>query len=177
VSIRIRPEESADRAAVQNLIRAAFASADQPSAPVVEVGLTEELRLDPGWIPGLTLVADRDAIVVGQVTSSYGELDDANRTRMVGIGPVAVLPAEQGAGIGSLLMRAVVDAADAAGESALVLLGSPDFYGRFGFVAASEVGIESPDPSWGRYFQALPLSAHRPGMTGRFRYAAPFDSL
>ena len=59
----------------------------------------------------------------------------------------------------------------------IVLLGSPDFYGRFGFVAASWVGIDAPDPAWGRYFQVLPLAAHDARMVGRFRYPAPFEGL
>ena len=75
------------------------------------------------------------------------------------------------------MVRAVIERADAGGEPAIVLLGSPDFYGRFGFIAACDLGIESPDPAWGKYFQARALTAHDPAMVGRYRYAAPFDGL
>jgi len=177
VSVLIRPEAQADRTAVQALIGLAFGSVDRAAGPIVEVGLNDELRSDPGWIPELTLVAEQDGRIVGQLTSSYGELDDDRRTRLVGVGPVAVLPDRQGQGIGSLLMQSLIDAADASGERALILLGSPDFYGRFGFVPASDLQIQAPDPKWGKYFQALPLRTHDPRVTGRFRYAAPFDNL
>ena len=177
MSVLIRPEEQADRTAVQALIGAAFGSGDRATGPIVEVGLNDELRRDPGWIPELTLVAEQYGRIVGQLTCSFGELDDDRRTRLVGVGPVAVLPGRQGEGIGSLLMRSLIDAADARGERALILLGSPDFYGRFGFVPATDLQIGAPDPEWGKYFQALALRAHDPGVTGRFRYAAPFANL
>jgi len=183
---RIRPETPADVPAVQALIAAAFAPADHDGGPVVEEVLNDALRRDPDWIPQWSLVAKMHqeivgGEIVGQVTSSYGVLvhpDPAvpNR-RIVALGPVAVLPAKQGTGIGSELVRAVIERVDAAGEPAIVLLGSPDFYGRFGFVAASSVEIDPPEPSWGRYFQVRTLTAHDPGVVGRFRYAAPFQGL
>ena len=88
-----------------------------------------------------------------------------------------MLPSHQRTGIGSTMMRRLIAAADAAGEPAIVLLGSPDFYGRFGFVAASEIGIEAPDPAWGKYFQVRRLTAYdrgpgRPVPTTRRRSGA-----
>jgi putative acetyltransferase len=74
------------------------------------------------------------------------------------------------------LMHAVLGAADALDEPFVALLGDPDFYRRFGFVPSTEVGIVSPDPAWGRYFQVRALSAYRP-MTGVFAYAEPFNRL
>lgn len=179
MTVLVRPEEPADAAAVQELIAAAFPTIDGAAGGVVaEVGLNDELRRDPAWIPGLCLVAVRDDRLIGQVTSSHGTLTDpvGHTRRLVGIGPVAVLPAEQGAGVGRALLTTVIDRARAAGEGALVLLGDPAFYGRFGFRPAAEVGIAAPDPAWGEYFQALVLRADDP-LTGRFRYAAPFDRL
>lgn len=181
MTLRIRPEMPADVPAVQALIAAAFAPADHDGGPVVEEVLNDALRRDPGWIVRWTLVAEADSEIVGQVTASYGVLEHPDSTvpdrRIVAVGPVAVLPSRQRTGIGSELLQAVIEGADAAGEPAVVLLGSPDFYGRFGFVAASSVGIDAPDPAWGRYFQVLPLAAHDARMVGRFRYAAPFEGL
>ena len=59
----------------------------------------------------------------------------------------------------------------------VVLLGDPGYYGRFGFVAGTSIGITPPEPAWGRHFQARPLHAWRPDLAGAFRYAAPFDEL
>ncbi|MFE6650413.1 GNAT family N-acetyltransferase, partial [Nocardioides sp. NPDC057772] len=132
------------------------------------------LRVDPRWVPELSLVAEMDGEVVGHVVATRGEL--AGRPTL-GIGPVSVSPDRQRDGVGSALMHAVLGGADAMGEPVVVLLGSPDYYGRFGFVRASSLGIEAPDPAWGDYFQARPLAAYEPGLRGAFRYAAPFDRL
>ncbi|MBD4381984.1 GNAT family N-acetyltransferase, partial [Xanthomonas citri pv. citri] len=70
----------------------------------------------------------------------------------MGVGPVAVDPAKQGEGIGSRLMTALVERATDAGQPALVLLGDPEFYSRFGFVPASRLGIAG-EPEWGAFFQ------------------------
>ena len=176
--MQIRPEHAADRAAVQALIAAAFAPAEPTGRPVAEAVLNDELRQDPAYAPELSLVAELAGEIVGQVTSSYGLLvGPVGEQRMVGVGPVSVLPRWQGQGIGSGLMLALIAAAERAGEPALVLLGSPEFYGRFGFVAAADVRIDAPDPAWGRYFQVRTLTAFDEQMVGRYHYSAPFDSL
>jgi len=179
--MQIRVAAPADETAVQRVIEAAFAHDEPTGEPVVEALLNDRLRRDPGYVPELTLVADRDGAVVGGVSSSYGVLVHPDPAvadrRILAIGPVSVRPDQQGRGVGSALVRAVIAAADAAGEPAIVLLGSPGFYGRFGFVTAADVGIEPPDPGWGEHFQVRTLATYSPVMTGRFRYGAPFDGV
>src|SRR6478752_1702239 len=109
MNLLIRPEALADRPAVRAIIEAAFRPAEPTPRPVVEAVLNDELWLDPDFAPTLTLVAERDGEVIGQVTSSYGLLiDEQNQRRVIGVGPVSVLPGRQGAGVGSALMRALV---------------------------------------------------------------------
>jgi predicted N-acetyltransferase YhbS len=43
------------------------------------------------------------------------------------------------------------------------------------FVAATELAVVSPDPTWGTYFQARRLTDGAP--RGQFRYAAPLNQL
>jgi putative acetyltransferase len=178
VTVRVRPEDPADAPAVQAIIGDAFPEVD---GVVIEVGLNDELRRDPDRIPELCLVAERDGALVGQVTCSYGVLTDPARgapvRRLVGIGPVAVRPADQGTGVGRALMTDLIERVTRAGELALVLLGDPDFYGRFGFRPAAEAGIAAPDPAWGGHFQALRLAPDAPPLNGHFAYAAPFGRL
>jgi len=178
VTLRIRPEEPGDVPAVQAIIGAAFPDVD---GVVVEVGLNDELRRDHAWIPGLSLVAELDGRVVGQVTSSRGVLagptGDRPDRQPVGVGPVSVLPSEQRAGVGRALMTDLIARATRAGEPALVLLGDPAFYRRFGFRPAADAGIRPPDPGWEVHFQALVLRDVHPPLSGRFSYAAPFGRL
>ena len=62
-------------------------------------------------------------------------------------------------------------------EPLVCLLGDPGYYRRFGFVPASQLGIQAPDESWGGHFQALVLLPPRTSMSGRFSYAEAFDRV
>ena len=93
-----------------------------------------------------------------------------------GVGPIGVLPDHQAKGIGSALMNALLSAADAQDVPLVVLLGSPEYYGRFGFRPAVDLGVMPPEPTWGSAFQARPLRADTPSVAGPFEYAPAFSS-
>lgn len=173
----IRRERQGDAEAIRAIAAAAFRAAEH-SAPPVESGgdpgeatLISWLRADPAWIPELSLVAFDDDEIIGHVVATRAHVDSAPA---LGIGPVSVIPEQQGAGIGSALMHAVLGAADARGETLVGLLGEPRFYSRFGFVPASATAVASPETAWGDYFQIRTLSDYD-GQGGTFRYAGPFD--
>jgi putative acetyltransferase len=73
-------------------------------------------------------------------------------------------------------MNALLDAADAEAVPLVVLLGSPQYYERFGFRSGVELGLIPPDPNWGSAFQARPLRAYAPHIGGPFQYAPAFSS-
>lgn len=168
----VRREVAEDRAAVAAVTSAAFAV--QGGEEPVETRLLRALRRDAGWIPALSMVALGDEDVVGHVVCTRGHVGDLDA---LGLGPISVLPAWQGRGVGTALMHAIIGAADAAGEPLIALLGDPGFYGRFGFVPASRLGIEAPDPAWGEHFQARALTDCPSRVAGAFRYAAPFADV
>jgi putative acetyltransferase len=166
--VLIRRETPADVDPIRAVHRAAF---PEP----VEAGLVDALRADVGWLPALSLVAE-DSGVVGHVVCTRAWVGTgADRAPALGLGPLGVLPERQGTGVGSALMHAVIAAAEALDESVVVLLGHLDYYPRFGFRPAVEVGITPPDPAWGNHFQARVLSPAAPA--GAFEYAAPFQAL
>lgn len=140
----------------------------------LERELLRGLRVDDSVIDELTFVAELEGTVVGHVVCSRGSIADAPA---VGLGPIAVAPDLQRQGIGAALLMAVVASADRLGEAAIVLLGDPDYYGFFGFVPASRLGIGSPGPWSDAYFQVLPLRAWKPATAGKFRYAPAFERL
>jgi predicted N-acetyltransferase YhbS len=175
----VRRERPVDHDAVRMLHRAAFRTdpvtgATRAPDDVPEARLTDQLREDAGFLAHLSLVAVEDDVVVGHVIGTRGWLEPLG-VPAVGIGPVGVLPAAQGRGTGTVLVHALLAVAEAAGERLVVLLGSPDYYRRFGFVASTEVGVGAPDASWGRHFMARWLA--EPRSPGTFRYAEPFDRL
>jgi putative acetyltransferase len=169
----IRREERADHDAVHRAHLAAFPTP-------LESDLLDALRADPGWLPRLSLVAEIDGGVVGHAVATRAWLETTHpetapreSTPALGIGPLGVLPERQRDGVGSALMHAVIAAAEALDETLLGLLGNPAYYRRFGFQVAGELGVLSPDPTWGGYFQARRLRGRT--TTGTFRYAAAFN--
>jgi putative acetyltransferase len=166
--MRVRRERPADHDAVRALHVAAFAPSE------VEARLTDELREDAGFLPYLSLVAVDGGEVVGHVLATRGWLEPFG-TPVLGLGPLGVRPERQRSGVGTVLVHALVAVAEAADERLVALLGSPDYYRRFGFVPATDLGISAPDSAWGEHFQVRHLNG--PPVTGAFRYAEPFSRL
>ena len=165
----IRRETESDRAAIFAVQDAAFATAAHASGREAE--LVEALRAGEDWVPQLSLVAEVDGKVAGHVVCSYGRLASE---RVLGLGPIGVEPSLHGKGLGSALMHAVIAAADARDEPAIILLGDPGYYGRFGFVPAGRHGIVPQDPDWTPAFQVRTLANWREELRGRYEYAPAF---
>ncbi|MFG2924600.1 GNAT family N-acetyltransferase [Streptomyces sp. NPDC048305] len=169
----IRRETPEDVPAVRAVTTAAFAGPENPVP--VEVPLLDELRVSGGWLSALSLVALGDSDeVVGHVVCTRGHV---GTTPALGLGPLSVHPGHQGRGVGIALVHTVLGAADALEEPLVALLGSPAYYGRFGFRTSTDHGIIAPDPAWGEYFQVRPLNAYDAALRGIFAYAAPFERL
>jgi putative acetyltransferase len=154
----IRVEQPIDIDQIHELHRMAF---DGPA----EAELVDAIRSGPDFLPELSLVAvTDDGSILGHVLVSRVVLEAADpqvaRTDALALAPIAVLPPHQGRGIGMALMRAVLDAADARDEPMMIVVGSPTFYGRFGFVPAADLGITGPYERVGDAFQVRP----KPGL-------------
>ncbi len=169
----LRQEDPADREAIHAVHTAAFGKYDKP---VVEAKLVDELREDGDLLGALSIVAERDGEVVGHVCCSPGRIGTAAEAS-VGLGPLGVLPRYHASGVGSALMHAVLGAGDALGYGAVVLLGDPRYYSRFGFVLAGSLGITPQTPEWAQHFQVRTLHAYTSGLKGEFRYSPAFDRL
>ncbi len=167
----VRRELPADAAAVLAVHTAAFGGGRED---VAEARLVEGLRADGDAVPALSLVATMDGDVVGHVMCSRAGVDGRPA---LGLGPLGVLPAFQGRGVGRALMHGVIAAADTLDEQAVVLLGDPSYYQRFGFELAEPVGLLPPDPGWAPHFQVRRLSAWDGSLRGTFRYAPAFQRL
>lgn len=123
--LRLTDLAQAPVADVETLLDAAF-GADRRARTAYR------LREGAAALPGLSFAAWHDARLVGTLQSWPVALTGADGDDLlVMVGPVAVRPDAQGGGIGTALMDALVAAASA--QDALMMIGDPDYYGRWGF--------------------------------------------
>lgn len=86
------------------------------------------------------------------------------------LGPLAVDPTAGGCGIGSALMQHAIAEAKRLGHGAILLVGDPEYYGRFGFTAEKTTELSMPGPFEKRRFLALELKVgHLDGAQGILR--------
>lgn len=138
--MHLEPAGAADSADIDFLLDAAF-------GPDRRARTAYRLREGVEPYRGLSLVAREHGRLVGSIQCWPCELwDGASAHDITLLGPVAVAPDLQGTGLGKQLMRASLEAAAACGHDALVLIGDPEYYGRFGFIAAPTAGWAVPGP-------------------------------
>jgi putative acetyltransferase len=130
--MRVRPETDADRAAIRAVNEAAF---DSPA----EADIVDALRAK--GVELVSLVAERDGAVLGHILFSTVSLVGHGGLKLMGLGPMAVLPLEQRNGIGSALVGEGLRRCKQLGAQAVVVVGHPRYYPRFGFAAAGRYGI------------------------------------
>ncbi len=162
--ITIRPERPGDEATIHRLTEAAFR--DMPFSEGDEQHLVDALRRDGDL--ALSLVAEDAARIVGHVAFSRVTIGDGTPD-WYDLGPVSVWPELHKQGIGSALILHGIATLRAGGAAGIVLLGSPDYYRRFGFRHEPQLRYPGPPPE---YFQCLVLRGNLP--EGEVTYAPAF---
>jgi putative acetyltransferase len=167
--LEIRAERSGDEDAIRAIHDAAFGETD-------EGRIVDRQRATSGHDARLSLVAEVDGAIVGHCLLSRCPVEGAG-LEVLALGPIAVRPDRQGHGIGGSLVRAAVAEAERRGSPAVVLLGHPTYYPRFGFEPARPLGLEAPaawpDAAW----MACRLSGWFGGVRGVVRYPEAFEPL
>jgi len=128
------------------------------------------IRNDMPWLNALSfgMVAE-DGALVGSLQSWPVALtrEDGAQTPLIMIGPVAVAPSLQRTGHGRMMMDAVVAAARAHATEPLMMIGDPEYYGRFwGFSAEGTRGWDAPGPFEPRRLLALSVDGRPIGGSG-----------
>jgi putative acetyltransferase len=162
----IREREPADDEAIRRLNDAAFGGP-------IEGRIVEELR--NARLAVIELVAVEAGEIVGHILFSalkvtFGE----EMIPTLALAPMAVLPGRQRHGIGSELVRRGLALARQREWWAVIVLGHPDYYPRFGFSAALAKPLAAPYS--GEAFMALELvPGALSGAGGRVVYPPAFD--
>lgn len=118
---------------------------------------SEKLRRGRKPAEGLALVArDKDERLIGTVRLWNVKLGERGRSALL-LGPLAVEPSVKCGGIGSALMREAIAEARRLGHGAILLVGDPEYYERFGFTARKTGDLAMPGPFERHRFLALEL--------------------
>lgn len=129
----IRPAAAADWDAIHVVETAAFGRPD-------EADLVDALRADGDAL--VELVAEEGGAIVGHIL--FSPLATDTGAAFAALAPVAVAPGRQKDGLGGALILAGLDACRAKGIAAVILLGHPDYYPRFGFSAEAARTVKAP---------------------------------
>ena len=163
---QIRLELPDDEVAVRETNEQAFGTS-------TEATIVDRLRGSPDSISLVAAIADR---VVGHILFTPISIEPAASIRVAGLAPMAVRPENQRTGIGSQLVRAGLEQCRQRGYSAVVVVGHPEFYPRFGFVQAWTRGLKCEFPVRDEVFMALELNTGAlADVRGLVRYRPEFS--
>jgi putative acetyltransferase len=169
----IRPAAEGDAAAIRTIHLEAFGGP-------AEADLVDALRSTPQFIPELSLVAaTAQGEALGHLLLTRVEVHGAaGVSPALALAPMGVRPSVQRQAIGSALVREGIHRARSLGHSAIIVLGHPAYYPRFGFVPARARGLDCQWPCPDEAFMVLELaSGALEHVRGRVVYADPFQAL
>ena len=135
--VKVRQENQSDAKAIAVVNRSAFGGE-------AEAQLVAVVRQSKSFIPELSLVAEVGERLAGHILLFHSHLDrQGKQVEVLALAPMSVVPSQSHRGIGSSLLEAALDKAASLGHKAIVVIGHPDYYRRFGFEPASKWGIRS----------------------------------
>jgi putative acetyltransferase len=106
----------------------------------------------------VSLVAEDRGAIVGHVAISPVSICDGSTGWYI-LGPISVVPDRQGLGIGSQLVKQALTELCKLATAGCVLVGNPNYYGRFGFKPEPALVLPGVPPE---YFQAISFGTDIP---------------
>ena len=171
----IRLERKEEYRDVESLVRESFWNVYRPGC--LEHYVLNQLRNDPAFVPELDFVMEKDGRVIGQnmFMRAVIKADDGRNIPIMTMGPICIASDLKRQGYGRCLLDYSLEQARKLGCGALCIEGNIGFYGKSGFVFASEKGIRYhglPDGADASFFLCTELiPGYLDGITGE--YAPP----
>lgn len=160
----IREERQGDIERIREVNLAAFETS-------AEADLVDALRRQA--MPLISLVAEDDGNIVGHILFSPVTLAGPQGVdpSLMGLAPMAVVPGRQREGVGSALVREGLGRCRQLDVGAVVVLGHPEYYPRFGFVPAARLSLRSEYDVPEEAFMVCELrDGALKGLSGTIRY-------
>ena len=165
----IRAEKEADVDAIWKINAEAFDTKE-------EADLVNALR-DSG-VSHISLVYEKNNELLGHILFTPVELiGDTSDLKLMGLAPMAVSPKLQNKGIGASLIKAGIQQCINEGYDAIIVLGHPDYYPKFGFVPSVKYGIKTEYDVPEDVFLVLEIKENSlNGKKGTIKYHEAFGS-
>ena len=154
--VELLPLSDIEPQAVEDLLDVAFGSD--------RFGRTAyRIRKGMDAVPALSFALVENSLLTGTIQCwpvAHRSASGAE-TPLVMVGPVAVRPDVQRGGHGRALMAHMLEAAETKADSALMMIGDPEYYGRFfGFDADATGAWDLPVPFEARRLLARAVNGH-----------------
>ena len=167
--IKIRQEAHDEYDEIGQVVKEAFDTAEHSDGNEHE--LVTALRSSDAFVPELSLVAVCDGKIVGHILFTKVKVGG---TTQLALAPLSVLPGYQRQGIGTALIEAGHKKARESGYVYSIVLGSPAYYPKMGYVPAVRYGILPPFDVPSENFMACRLIENGPQVSGVVEYAKEF---
>ncbi len=170
--LTIRNESIEDHRTVENLVRESFWNVYRPGC--YEHYLLHVMRNHKDFVPELDFVMEKDGQIIGQMVFVKAEIkaDDGSVIPILTMGPICIAPQYKRKGYGLILLNYGMQKAKEWGVGAVFFEGNIEFYGKGGFVYASDYGIRYsgvPDGEDTSFFLGKELkSGYLNGVTGEY---------
>ena len=172
MEIKLRLEEKKDYGKVEEITREAFWNVYSPGCN--EHFIIHKIRDRKEFIKPLDYVAIYNEEIVGNIV--YIEVKVGNSDKLLGFGPVSVLPEYQNKGIGSELINHTIKLAKEMGYKAILIYGDPEYYKRFGFETSKNYNITNKDKEYPAALLVLELYNNAlSGITGIYDEGNIYD--
>ncbi|MEG2786365.1 MAG: N-acetyltransferase [Romboutsia sp.] len=156
MNINIRKENAEEKELVYNLIKEAFKGETRSNGG--EQDLVNRLRHSNSYIPQLSLVALDGEKIVGHIMFTKISIENQDdKVEGLALAPLAVLPEYQKKGIGSNLIKEGLKISKELGYKSVVVLGSEQYYPKFGFKEAIDFGVKPPFEVPSKNFMVIEL--------------------
>lgn len=154
---------------IYDVVKTAFSKASHCDGN--EQDLVNNLRKGSAYIPELSLVATIDEKIVGYIMFTKINIGGNEE---IALAPLAVLPKYQRQGIGTLLIKEGHRIAKELGYNYSVVLGSENYYPKFGYIPAKVYGIKAPFEVDDKNFMAVKLNDKADKIDGTVIYSKEF---
>lgn len=135
------------------------------------------IRLIKSGVEHISLVAKYNNDIVGHILFTQAKLENSE-IKMAALAPMSVKPEFQNTGIGSALIEYGLNECKENGYQAVVVLGHPNYYPKFGFCPSINFGIKSEYDVPTEVFMIKELVSNSlDGLNGIVKYHEEFSKL